>query len=252
MARKFAKSFYNSTAWKNARSDYIRSRMLIDSGLCELCCEEMGTEVHHRVFLTPENIDDPNITLNPENFELLCFDCHKLRHKAARRIKALAQKARNSQRNLGSGYHVDSDGNVQPFKCFLVWGAPGSGKTTYVREHKGADDVVVDLDLIGRALSMANKTDVPRNVERIAYDIRDFLYQQIRDKKLNAPNAWVIAGVPSRKQRQELAKQLDAETVFVEADFRTCYQHVLHDEERQDKALQLAIIDKWFAAFEQD
>ena len=36
--------------------------------------------VHHKIALTPENINDPNITLNWENLELLCQDCHNKEH----------------------------------------------------------------------------------------------------------------------------------------------------------------------------
>jgi hypothetical protein len=36
--------------------------------------------VHHRIWLTPENINDPNVSLNHENLELLCQDCHNKEH----------------------------------------------------------------------------------------------------------------------------------------------------------------------------
>ena len=129
-------------------------------------------------------------------------------------------------------------------------GSTGQCKTTYVREHIQPGDIVIDLDLIGRALSMADKTDVPRNVERIALDIRDFLYGQISQRKLDAKRAWVIAGLPKRDQRQQLAKKLNADLIYIESTFHECYSHILHDDERKDKAMQLAIIEKWFRDYE--
>lgn len=252
MAREFAKAFYNSPAWKRARRSYLEAREAIDGGMCELCQNEPGTEVHHKVFLRPENIDDPDVALNPDNFMLLCYNCHQLEHEAARRMAQLIAKKRDGRNNVlkPGGYYFDDEGNIQPFEAHIVWGSPGAGKTTYVREHMQPGDVVIDLDLIGRALSMADKTDVPRNIERIAYDIRDFLYTKITDREINARSAWIVAGVPKYKQRTELAAQLNADLVFIPSTFKECYQHVMQDDERKDKALQLAIIEKWFRDYE--
>jgi len=75
MAREFAKSFYNSKAWKECREAYKRSVY----GLCERCGQP-GDEVHHKIYLTPENINDPYITLSFENLELLCSSCHSIEH----------------------------------------------------------------------------------------------------------------------------------------------------------------------------
>lgn len=61
-------------------------------GLCEECMKrgvyKAGEIVHHKTHLTPDNIDDPNITLNWNNLELVCRDCHaKIHDKKKRRYK---------------------------------------------------------------------------------------------------------------------------------------------------------------------
>ena len=80
MAREFAKNFYNSKAWKECREAYKRSVY----GLCERCLANgkyvPGDEVHHKIYLTPENIRDPNVTLNWDNLILLCASCHSKEH----------------------------------------------------------------------------------------------------------------------------------------------------------------------------
>lgn len=76
MARLFAKSFYNSKAWKDCQLAYKTYRM----GICERCRSADGTEVHHKTMLNPSNISDPNITLNFRNLELLCKTCHAKHH----------------------------------------------------------------------------------------------------------------------------------------------------------------------------
>ena len=73
------RSFYRSTQWRDARA-YVLMR---DRYLCRRCGAP-ATDVHHVVRLTPDNIDDPKITLNPDNLESLCDTCHKVEHYAER------------------------------------------------------------------------------------------------------------------------------------------------------------------------
>lgn len=42
-------------------------------------CGGRANEVHHKVELTPDNITDDRIALNPDNLMSLCGDCHKRR-----------------------------------------------------------------------------------------------------------------------------------------------------------------------------
>jgi len=73
--KEWAKSFYKSKAWQDCREAYFISK----HGLCERCGRP-GLIVHHRIYLTPQNINDPNITLSFENLELLCSSCHNNEH----------------------------------------------------------------------------------------------------------------------------------------------------------------------------
>ena len=77
MAKEFAKAFYNSSAWKKCRAAYIAYRQRIDGGMCESCHEVPGYIVHHKVELTPENINDPNIALSFGNLKYDCHVCHQ-------------------------------------------------------------------------------------------------------------------------------------------------------------------------------
>ncbi len=47
--------------------------------MCELCGAG-GMIVHHKDSLTPQNINDPNVSLNWDNLELLCQCCHNKAH----------------------------------------------------------------------------------------------------------------------------------------------------------------------------
>lgn len=85
--KEFAKGFYKSTAWKNARNNYAASV----GGLCEECLKKgiyrAGEIVHHVIELTPQNITDESIALNANNLKLLCRDCHGKVHGHGRRYK---------------------------------------------------------------------------------------------------------------------------------------------------------------------
>ena len=78
---QFAQAFYNSAAWKHARA--LKKKQA--GGLCERCLARglivPGVHVHHITRLTPENLNDPSITLSLDNLELLCEACHQLEHQ---------------------------------------------------------------------------------------------------------------------------------------------------------------------------
>ncbi|MBR3762200.1 MAG: hypothetical protein IKK59_05600 [Lachnospiraceae bacterium] len=78
MAREFAEAFYKSNKWLKCRNAYKKKRIMIDGGMCEECTCRSGYIVHHKVLLTAENINDPDIALNHDNLEYVCKQCHDL------------------------------------------------------------------------------------------------------------------------------------------------------------------------------
>lgn len=81
---RFARDFYRSFAWRRCRDGYAASVQ----GLCERCLKRglivPGEEVHHKIRLTPDNINNPAVALNWDNLELLCKDCHLEEHRPQR------------------------------------------------------------------------------------------------------------------------------------------------------------------------
>lgn len=86
--------FYRSAEWQIARAQKIAEA----HGLCEKC-GKVGEEVHHIIPLTPENINNPEITLGKKNLILLCKDCHNEEHGRFKKGRA----------------QFDSEGNLIPF-----------------------------------------------------------------------------------------------------------------------------------------
>ena len=82
MAKEYAESFYKSDAWERCRAAFIVSRF----GICERCGRP-GHVVHHKIYITPANINDPAITLSWDNLELLCQDCHNREHHSGHAVR---------------------------------------------------------------------------------------------------------------------------------------------------------------------
>ena len=78
---KFIKSF----AWEKCSESYMNSV----NGLCERCKRDgklkPAKEVHHKVKLTPSNVNNPTISLNWDNLEALCKECHMKEHRKPKR-----------------------------------------------------------------------------------------------------------------------------------------------------------------------
>ena len=106
MHEQFANGFYGTEAWKQCRADYANAH----GGLCDRCLakgiinagsKDNPLEVHHKIRLTPENINDPSVTLNWDNLELLCKQCHREEHE------------RDRQARMQRRYTVDVYGHVE-------------------------------------------------------------------------------------------------------------------------------------------
>ena len=91
MAKEFAKAFYNSKQWKRCRAAYIAHRVLIDGGMCESCHDEPGYIVHHKTELTPDNINDPDITLSFRNLKYDCHVCHQKENAQSNEVPGLVE-----------------------------------------------------------------------------------------------------------------------------------------------------------------
>ena len=91
--KPFAHRFYKSRTWKDCREAYFISQ----HGICEQCGAG-GKIVHHTEELTPQNIDDPTVTLNWEVLQLLCQDCHNQEH--------------HSSEVVDEGLRFDADGDL--------------------------------------------------------------------------------------------------------------------------------------------
>lgn len=92
--KPWAEWFYKGKSWRQCREAFFVSQ----HGICQRCGAP-GKIVHHKKEITPTNITDPNVTLNWDNLELLCQDCHNREHHGSGEVVA-------------AGLMFDANGNL--------------------------------------------------------------------------------------------------------------------------------------------
>jgi 5-methylcytosine-specific restriction endonuclease McrA len=68
-------AFYHSRPWRRLSRAFLLSRNYI----CERCGRPAEI-AHHKKHLTAANVHDPAISLDPQNLEALCMECHNAEH----------------------------------------------------------------------------------------------------------------------------------------------------------------------------
>lgn len=217
--------FYNSKEWRNLRLLLIAER----GNKCQQCGNIIPRAIdiigHHKTELTPENMQDNNISLNPDNILLVCKHCHDtVLHKRF---------------NSGGGRHV-----------YLVYGAPLSGKTTFVYQRMTRGDIVVDIDKLYEAVSLLPMYDKPNNLFNNVIGIHNLLIDNIKTRLGKWNNAWIVGGYADKYKREKLANELGAELVFIDVSKDECISRLRGIEGlqyRQDEYIKH--INKWFEEY---
>ena len=195
---KSLKSFYKSKEWEK-----VRLQILSDADNTCQDCGELAEEVHHIIFLTLENVNDYSISLNPKNLVALCHQCHNKRHG-----RWLPNTKPEEQ------------------KVFLIWGSPLSGKTTYVKEHMLKGDLVLDVDNIWECISLQPRYIHPDSLLKNMFAIREVILDNIKVRKGDWLNAWVIGGFADKYTRDKTIQDLGAEPIYIDATKEECIERI--------------------------
>ena len=211
-------SFYKSDAWEKFRRIVINERMDDEGAVhCAMCgkalLKKRDIQVDHIKELTDDNYTDTSISLNPENVQLLCIDCHNKKHDRFQGGNSYTQRRR---------------------KVYIVWGAPCAGKSSYVDEVAGKNDIVVDMDRLWEAVTTSDRYDKPDRLKGIIFDIRNLLYDEIKHRTGRWENAYVITTAPLEGDRQRLKERIYAdELIHIDTDRKTCLERAKTEEWRE-------------------
>jgi hypothetical protein len=214
-------TFYASDKWRDLRLTLIVER----GNVCQHCGRIIARSIdiigHHKIELTPENVQDHSISLNPELIELVCFDCHNKEHHRF--------------------------GAQQSSGVYIVYGPPMAGKAAYVRQNMSRGDLVVDMDRLYAAVSMRPHYDKPDNLFGNVIGIHNQLIDNIKTRLGKWTTAWVVGGYAEKFKRDKLANDLGAELIYVEMSKEQCLSRLETDQERRFRKDEWTrFINKWF------
>lgn len=215
------KKFYKSDEWALLIKQLKLDRVNNDGDLiCEYCGKPIVKKYdcigHHKKELTDANVNDYSISLNPDNIMLVHHRCHNIMHERW--------------------------GHERPKKVYLVYGPPCSGKTTWVREVAGQDDIVLDMDSIWQMITVNDRYVKRERLKQNVFGVRDCILDQIRMRVGKWKNAYVIGGYPFSMERTRLEQSLGCECIFIYEDKETCLERARVSERHcWDK-----YIEQWF------
>ena len=223
--------FYTSDEWRGFRASLLSERVNPNDGI--LYDEHNGKPLlnsydivaHHKIPLTMQNVNDYSISLNSKNIMLVSHRSHNEIH------------ARYGFATLK--------------KVYYVYGAPCSGKTTFVRESKGNSDLVLDIDLIWQAVTGGALYEKPDALKAAVFALRDTLLDIVKTRMGKWERAWVIEGGANKADRERRINALGAEDIFIQCDKETCLQRLASDNTRELVREQWrGYIDDWFNRYQ--
>ena len=223
--------FYNSREWKELRNRIISDRTDKNDGIlyCEFSRKPLikayDIVAHHKIPLTMANVNDYSISLNPENIMIVSQDAHNQIHSRF--------------------------GYVTERKVYYIYGAPCSGKTTFVNSVKGNSDIVIDMDNIWQCITGGERYNKPAALKTNAFGIRDCLTDMVRTRAGKWERAYIIEGGAAKGERERKIEMLGAEPILIESTKEECIKHLMDDKNRtqQQKKEWLGYIEQWFSDY---
>lgn len=128
----------------------------------------------------------------------------------------------------------------------VVYGAPKSGRTTYVQQHMEEQDIVYEYDILKEAIT-SKAQGFHTNAHQLLLNIRDAM---IDYAKWNDTGTMYIITTFISKVIMRRIKQIDVETRYVRMDtpMRTCMER-LRKSDVEDKADQEQVIRDWYKRY---
>ena len=154
---------------------------------------------------------------------------------------------------VGGGYCEECEAkHLHENAITIVWGPPGSGKSTHVYRNMNPGDLVIDLDLIWQALTALGRNNRPDSVKPYVFIVRDALYAELAKRTNNTP-VWVIAGLPRRLDRERLQRRFRAKMIRMDVSREECLARIAKDGKREGKSMGdywTPMVDRWFKEYQ--
>ena len=188
-------TFYRTKTWRRLIAT-LRMERVNENGevICEYCGKPIAIAYdiigHHKIYLTEENVNDAEISLNPDNIQLVHHVCNNYIH----------DKLGYTKREV-----------------FVVYGSPLAGKTSYVKSVIVPGDLIVDMDSIWQCVSGCDRYIKPKRLNAVVFKMRDELLNAVKYRVGKWNNAYIIGGYPLEGERNRLCQELGAREVYIES-----------------------------------
>lgn len=221
---------YHTTEFRRTREQLMIERAINGVLYCEHCkrpiMQPHDCIAHHKTEINMQNMNDISITINPSNIALVHHKCHNEIHNRF-------------------GYSLQ--------KVYYVWGAPLSGKTSYVQGAKNYGDLVVDIDRIWNAITLDDLYVKPDALKVCALQTRDCLLDMIKTRAGRWRNAYIIETGARKIDRERRCNALGAEPIYIACSYDECMSRLYSDNSRSAVINEWReYIDKWFAEYQPD
>lgn len=202
------------TSWDKLRLVVLQR----DGGLCQPCLVAgrvtVGNIVDHKTNKAQGGTDDD------ANLQTICKPCHT--------NKTALESARG-----GVGASMLPEWLPSPrIPVLAVCGPPGSGKTTYVREHAQPGELVLDLDEIAAELTGKPLYAATREEGMAAVRVRNKRLADLADSACPYPRAWLIVTAGSFKAREFWARKLGQAVHVMNTPKAECIRRINADDRR--------------------
>jgi hypothetical protein len=219
--------FYRSKEWADFRKIVIAERIREDGFIYDEYTNKPIVKaydiiLHHKEELTEENVFDYNVSLNPDNIMIVSHKSHNLIHN----------KLNSSCR-----------------KVYLVYGAPLSGKTSWVKDNMIEGDLVVDMDSIWQCVSGLERYIKPKRLNAVVFKLRDTLLDSVKYRLGKWKTAYIIGGYPLTAERERLCHEMGAEEVLIDTPKEECLRRLEADEARSSIEEYKGFIEEWFERY---
>ena len=218
-------TFYRSKQWQKLL-EIIKVERLDSEG--QLICWHCGQPItdkydcigHHTIFLTEDNVNNAEISLNPELIQLVHHRCHNRIHNKLGYTKR---------------------------EVYLVYGAPFSGKTTYVSSVAEPGDLIIDVNNIWACVT-GSENIKPSKLNSVVFSVRNNLLDCVKHRLGRWDNCYLIGGYPLISERERLCRELGAREIFIDTSKDICLQRLSKCKEK-DFSENSKWIEDWFTKF---
>lgn len=220
--------FYNSAEWRNFRQYLIAERTNEEDGILydefngQPLINAYDIVLHHIQPLTLQNVNDFTISLNPANIMIVSHRSHNEIHKRF-------------------GFCTER-------KVYYIYGAPCSGKTTFVNSIKGNCDIIIDMDNVWQCITGGARYEKPQALKTNAFMLRDCLLDMVKTRAGKWERAFVIEGGAVKAERERRIAALGAEPIYINTNKENCLQRLANDNTRTEtqKREWEKYIEQWF------